>query len=65
MNYEEFRDKIETILHENPNGLTWSQIKERLNLPQKVPNNQWVARLEKDINLIREKQEKSVLIWRL
>ena len=63
MNYEEFRDKVKGVLLKNKNGLTWSQIKEKLNLPQKVPNNKWVKWLEKDIKLVREK--KGTIIWRI
>lgn len=64
MNYEEFRDKIKTVLLKNKNGLTWSQIRAETKLSQKVPNNRWVLQLENDIRLIREKQ-KSVTIWRI
>jgi hypothetical protein len=64
MSYEEFKAKIESELKANPNGLTWSELKERLKLPQTVPNNKWVRRLEKDIGLIRIKEARG-LIWRL
>ncbi len=71
MSYEEFRDQIKKILTDNPAGLTWSQIKEQLNLPQRVPNNKYVTQMEKDIGLIRENVQLSkdskekTLIWRL
>jgi bifunctional DNA-binding transcriptional regulator/antitoxin component of YhaV-PrlF toxin-antitoxin module len=64
MSYEEFKAKIESELKANSNGLTWSELKERLKLPQTVPNNKWVRRLEKDIGLIRIKEARG-LIWRL
>lgn len=62
--YELFKRKIEAVLKAEPNGLTWAEIKRRLNLPQKVPNNRWVKSMEKDIGLIRERT-KGKLIWRL
>jgi len=51
--YEDFKKSIKNILERHPAGLTWSQIRDKLNLPQKYPNNQWVRRLEQDIGLRR------------
>ena len=62
--YTLFMRKIETILKAEPDGLTWTEIKKRLNLPQRVPNNKWVRHMETDIGLIRERR-KGQLIWRL
>jgi len=53
--YEEFRDSIKNILERHSSGLTWTQIRDKLNLPQQYPNNQWVKRLEKEIGLARIK----------
>jgi len=53
--YEEFKNSIKNILERHPSGLTWTQIRDKLNLPQKYPNNQWVKRLEKEIGLARIK----------
>jgi len=61
MNYEEFKDIIKKVLLENKDGLTWGQIRKKRNLPQKVPNNKWVAQLKKDIKLKRD----TVTIWRI
>jgi bifunctional DNA-binding transcriptional regulator/antitoxin component of YhaV-PrlF toxin-antitoxin module len=55
MTYEEFRDSIEKLLKNKKKELTWTQIREELNLPQKVPNNLWVRTMERDIGLIRER----------
>ncbi len=49
--YEDFKSSIKNILERHPSGLTWTQIRDKLNLPQKFPNNQWVERLRKDIGL--------------
>jgi len=64
MSYEEFKDKIEEVLKGESEGLTWTEIKERANLQQKVPNNMWVKMMESDIGLVREKRERRT-IWRL
>ena len=53
--YEDFKESIKNILERHPGGLTWSQIRDKLNLPQKAPNNKWVRKLEEDINLRRIK----------
>ncbi|MCX6748972.1 MAG: DUF488 domain-containing protein [Candidatus Pacearchaeota archaeon] len=53
--YEEFKNSIKNILERHPSGLTWSQIRDKLNLPQKYPNNLWVRKMEKEIGLARIK----------
>jgi len=55
MLYDEFKTSIQNILERHPSGLTWTQIRDKLNLPQKYPNNQWVRRLKEDIGLIKIK----------
>jgi len=66
MTYEEFRDKIAELLKREPQGLNWTEIKKRLNLPQKVPNNLWVRMMENDIGLIRKLDSRTgKVIWRL
>ena len=60
--YEEFRDSIKKLLERHPSGLTWTQIRDKLSLPQEVPNNNWVKRLKKDIGLEQIKVEGS-LLW--
>jgi len=63
MSFEVFQEKIANLL-KNQKGLTWSQIREILMLPQIVPNNKWVARMEKEIGLVRLK-EKTGIVWQL
>lgn len=66
MTYEEFRDKIEALLKSEPNGLSWTEIKQKLKLPQTVPNNLWVRTMDKDIGLVRKFDNASgKTIWRL
>src|SRR3989338_6899317 len=50
-----FKDKKKNILKRHPSGLTWTKKRDKLTLPQKYPNNQWVKRLEKEIGLARIK----------
>ena len=64
MSYEEFKEKVEEVLKVESAGLTWTEIKERAKLHQKVPNNMWVKMMESDIGLVREKKERRT-IWRL
>jgi len=65
MSYEEFKQIIKETLEKAPNGLTWTQIRERRpKLYQKFPANQWVRRMEKDIGLIRIRKAGKTL-WSL
>lgn len=64
MRYLEFRASIENELRRNPEGLTWNQIKVRLNLPYSVPCYTWLYRLEREIGLTRIKEGRS-MIWKL
>lgn len=64
MTYEEFRERISNVLKPEPKGLSWTTIRQRADLYQKFPNNQWVRRLEEDIGLIRERI-KGKLLWRI
>src|SRR2546422_9938050 len=66
MTYNEFRDAITGVLKSSPNGLSWTKIKEKLGLPQKVPNNLWVRTMENDVGLLRALDQNSgKTIWRL
>ena len=62
--YPEFAEKIRRELSRRKDGLTWSQIRDGLQLPQRVPNNAWVRRMERDIGLVRVKTAKGTM-WRL
>jgi len=63
--YEKFRDPIEQILKEAKGSLTWTEIKEKANFKQKVPNNKWVKWMEEDIGLVRERTTDGKTLWRL
>jgi len=62
--YEKFKIQIEAVLKTQPEGLTWTEIKNKLGLPQKAPNNKWVRMMEKDIGLTRV-NEKRGTVWKL
>lgn len=65
MTYEEFKQIIKDELEKTPDGLTWTQIRERRpELYQRFPANQWVRQMEKDIGLVREKV-KGKVYWML
>jgi len=66
MTYEEFKSIIRTELEKAPEGLTWTEIKnKRHEFYQKVPNNLWVRMLEKELGMIRKKELDGKTIWRL
>lgn len=64
--FETFAAAVLTVLTENPQGLTWSQIRELGELEQATPNPIWVYRLEKEYGLQRDRDKRtSQLLWRL
>ncbi len=64
LTYEDFRDKIQRILkHAGP--LTWTEIRTAAKLPEKLPNNKWVHRLEQDIALKRTKDVHGIIKWEI
>jgi len=66
MSYLDFKEKILALLKTEPNGLSWTEIRQKLQLPQKVPNNLWVSMMEKDIGLLRRLDNKTAkIIWKL
>jgi len=62
--YEKFKTQIEAALKAEPNGFTWTEIRNKLSLPQKFPNNKWVRMMERDIGLTRVKEKKGT-VWKL
>ena len=65
MRYVEFRDQIDSELRRNPAGLTWVELKRRLNLPYSRPCPTWVSQLEAEIGLTRSKGAGAAYIWRV
>lgn len=62
--YNEFRLRIKKVLERNTEGLSWTEVRTASRLPQVLPNNAWVRRLEDDIGL-RRTRERGAMIWRL
>ena len=44
MRYVDFRDSICRELRRNRKGLTWPELRDRLDLPYKSPCSEWVSR---------------------
>lgn len=65
MDFTEFKQRVKSILDHNESPLTWTEIRTKAQLPQKLPNNQWVLRLEKEIGLVRERDKKGIILWSL
>lgn len=65
MRYVDFRDSIQKELKRCSKGLTWKELKERLDLPYESPCGEWVVRLEKEISLSRTKGEGRAFIWKV
>lgn len=65
MRYVDFKDVIQAELRKNIDGLTWAQLRERLNLPYDRPCQTWVYKLEAEIGLVRERGVGRALVWKL
>jgi len=65
MRYLVFRDLIRKELRKNPAGLTWLELKERLNLPYDQPCPTWVKRLEDEIGLSRTRGAGRAYVWKV
>jgi hypothetical protein len=65
MRYLEFRNAIEEKLLQNPDGLTWAELKERLDLPYKRPCPTWVRRMEEESGLSRARGAGRAYVWRI
>ena len=65
MSYVEFKKAIDRELRRRPEGLTWIQLQQRLNLPYDRPCQTWTNRLEQEIGLSRKKGSGRALLWRV
>jgi hypothetical protein len=63
MKYVEFRDLIENELRQNHDGLTWKELKARLELPYDQPCPSWIKRMEDEIGLSRVRGLGRALVW--
>ena len=65
MRYVDFRDSICRELRRSRTGLTWRQLKERLDLPYKTPCPEWVKRMEQESGLLRAPGSGRSYVWRV
>ena len=65
MKYIEVKSLIKNELEISRDGLTWQELKERLNLPYNRLCPEWTSQLEIDIGLSRNKGTTRALIWTL
>jgi predicted Zn-ribbon and HTH transcriptional regulator len=65
MPYDEFKMKVLEVLEKADSPITWTEVRTIAGLPQLFPNNQWVRKLEKDINLHRHRDNNGVIYWQL
>ncbi len=65
MSYVEFKKAIHRELRHRPEGLTWIQLRQRLDLPYDRPCQTWTNRLEQEIGLSRKKESGRALLWRV
>jgi hypothetical protein len=65
MTYEDFRDTIKKTIVSSNKPLTWTEIRTIAKLPQAFPNNQWVHKMEQDIQLKRSKDSHGIIHWSL
>ena len=65
MTYIEFRDAVCGELGRRKNGLTWRELRERLDLPYERPCPTWVRRLEVESGLTREPGPGRAYVWSL
>ena len=56
MTYLAFKQASHARLRKHRCGLTWPELKAALNLPYARPCPEWVARLEREIGLVRRKK---------
>lgn len=65
MRYLEFRNTIEEELLQNPDGLTWAELKEKLNMSYNQPCPEWVRRMEEEVGLSRTRGTGRAYVWRI
>ena len=61
----DFRDVIREELRQNPSGLTWAELKERLGLPFDRSCQTWVLRMEKEVGLSRARSSGLAYVWKV
>ena len=65
MRYTEFRDSIAGELRRNPAGLTWRELRSRLDLPYETPCSEWVKQMGEEIGLSRRRGSGRAHVWKV
>ena len=65
MRFVEFKNAITEELGRNPDGLTWVELKQRLDLPYEHPCPEWVHRMEQEVGLSRGRGSGRAYVWKL
>lgn len=65
MTYVDFRQAILSELRRNRSGLTWPQLRERLDLPYRSPCYEWLRRMEREDRLVRKPGDGRALVWKV
>ncbi len=65
MHYIDFRKSILNELRRNRSGLTWNELKRRLDLPYETPCQEWIGRMEKEDGLHRVKGTGRAYLWKV
>jgi hypothetical protein len=65
MRYVQFQDLICEELGRNPDGLTWAELRERLDLPYDRPCPTWVRRMEEEAGLSRARGSGRAYVWKI
>jgi hypothetical protein len=63
--YVDFRDAIEKELRRNPDGLTWAELKQRLDLPYDRPCPTWVRQMARESGLSRARGTGRAHLWKV
>lgn len=64
MKYLEFVRSIMQELQKCPSGLTWRELKSRLNLPYSIPCQTWITKMEQENGLMRVKGPDRAFVWK-
>ena len=65
MRYAEFEDVIREELVRHPEGLTWAELRARLDLPYDRPCPTWVRRMEQEVGLSRARGSGRAYVWEI
>jgi hypothetical protein len=65
MRYVEFESVIWEELVQHPEGLTWAELRERLDLPYDRPCPTWVRRMEQEVGLSRARGSGRAYVWKI